>query len=162
MDLILFLISILTVKSMEVTSPSFKNGGFIPLIYTCEGENINPAISIDNFPSETKSFVLIVEDPDAVKGTFDHWLIWNLEPGKNISENSAPGVEGKNGLGKTGYLGPCPPPGTGVHHYHFKVYALNKKLSLGTGADKKQLLETMKGNILTQGEMIGLYTKSVK
>jgi Raf kinase inhibitor-like YbhB/YbcL family protein len=162
MNLILFLISILTVKSMDVTSSSFKNGDFIPLIYTCEGKNINPAISIENFPGETKSFALIVEDPDAVKGTFDHWVIWNLEPGKNIAENSAPGVEGKNGSGKIGYIGPCPPAGTGIHHYHFKVYALNKKLSLKKGADKKQLLEAMKGNILTQAEMIGLYTKSVK
>jgi Raf kinase inhibitor-like YbhB/YbcL family protein len=157
--LILFFMSIISVKNMEVESPAFKAGGYIPVRYTCEGKNINPPIHFKEIPQATKSIALIIEDPDATKGTFDHWVIWNIEPGKFIAENSVPGVEGKNGSGKIGYTGPCPPAGTGIHHYHFKVYALDKKLSLEKGSDKIQLQEAMQGHIIAQSEMIGLCTK---
>jgi Raf kinase inhibitor-like YbhB/YbcL family protein len=85
--------------------------------------------------------------------------MWNLEPGKAIKENSSPGTEGKNSLDKKGYTGPCPPAGS-IHHYHFKVYALNAKLDLGTMANKTQLENAMQSHILAQGELIGLYGKT--
>ena len=156
---ILFIMTTLSVTTLEVSSPSFKNGDYIPITYTCEGKDINPAFEIKNIPQGTLSLALIMDDPDAPGGTFTHWLMWNLAPGKVIKENSAPGVEGKNGSDKKGYKGPCPPAGTGVHHYHFKVFALNAKLD-GSINNKIELENAMKTHILAQGELIGLYKKT--
>ena len=157
--LILFIITALTSSPFNVSSPSFKQNGMIPSEYTCEGKNINPSITIKNVPQKTMSLALIVDDPDAPKGTFDHWVIWNIDPSATtIGENSAPGTEGKNGSGKNDYMGPCPPSGT--HHYHFKVYALNTKLDLAAGATKKHLEIAMKTHILAKAELIGLYKKT--
>jgi Raf kinase inhibitor-like YbhB/YbcL family protein len=158
--LILYFMSILSVQTMKVTSPAFQDGAYIPLKYSCEGENINPPIVIQEISKETKSLALIVDDPDATKGIFTHWIMWNIEPGKMIGENKAQGIEGKNGSGKIGYTGPCPPAGTGAHHYHFKIFALDEKLSLAKGSDKAQLREAMKGHIIADVELIGLYAKT--
>jgi Raf kinase inhibitor-like YbhB/YbcL family protein len=158
--ILLIMSTIISAKSMQVTSPAFKTGDYIPLKYSCEGQNINPPIIIEDAPQQTVSIALIVDDPDATKGTFNHWCIWNIEPGKMIGEDSAPGVEGNNGAGKLGYTGPCPPAGTGTHHYHFKVFALNVKLSLAEGSGKAQLEAAMKGHVLTESELVGLYAKT--
>ncbi len=149
--------SVLSIKNMQVTSPAFKDGEYIPAKYSCTGKSINPPIVVKNLPEKTVSIALIIEDPDATKGTFDHWIIWNIKPGEEIHEGTAPGTEGKNGSGGIGYTGPCPPIGTGIHHYYFKLFALDKMLALATGADKKQLQEMMEGHILGQAELIGLY-----
>lgn len=154
----LFIVASITATTLQVSSPAFKENGLIPSKYTCEGQNINPALTVKNIPQGTKSLALIVDDPDAPNGTFDHWVIWNIDPSGTIGENSAPGTEGKNGTGKNGYMGPCPP--TGTHHYHFKVYALNGKLDLESGANKSQLEKAMTGHILAQAELIGLYKKT--
>jgi len=143
--------------ALQVSSPSFKPNEFIPKEYSCEGKEINPAITVKNIPEGTKSLTLIIEDPDAPNGTFDHWLLWNIGVTGIINENSIPGTEGKNGSGKNGYKGPCPPSGT--HHYHFKVYALDVKLDLENGADKTILEKAMNDHILASGEIIGLYMK---
>jgi Raf kinase inhibitor-like YbhB/YbcL family protein len=158
-NLILFIMSVIVAKPLEITSPSFKQNGFIPVVYTCEGKSINPAVSIKNIPAGTRTLALIMEDPDAGKGTFDHWVVWNIAPGSTIIEGRSPGVEGKNGSGNIGYAGPCPPAGTGVHHYYFQVYALDVQLKLESGADKVQLKEAMKNHILAEGELIGLAEK---
>jgi len=146
--------------TLQVSSPSFKNGDYIPTMYTCEGQSINPPLEIQGIPQGTRTLALIMDDPDAPAGTFDHWVIWNIEPAKTIRENSAPGTEGSNGKGAKGYTGPCPPAGTGLHHYHFKVYALNTKLDLQTGVKKADLESAMKGHILGQGELVGLYANT--
>jgi len=102
-----------------------------------------------------------MDDPDAPNGTFDHWLLWNIDPGITIiNENSAPGTQGKNGRNTNKYIGPCPP--TGTHHYHFKVYALGTMLDLEEGADKAMLEAAMKGYIIAEGELVGLYRKTGK
>jgi Raf kinase inhibitor-like YbhB/YbcL family protein len=150
------LIYITTITSLIIGSPSFRNGDNIPTRYTCRGENIQPAITIKDIPPGTQTLALIVEDPDASKGTFDHWVAWNIPPTGTIEENNSPGIQGKNGGGKNGYTGPCPPAGTGTHHYHFKVYALDTKLDLPAGADKAQLMQAIKDHILAEGELIGL------
>ncbi|UAY53685.1 YbhB/YbcL family Raf kinase inhibitor-like protein [Ferruginibacter albus] len=143
---------------LTVSSSAFKNGDYIPKKYTCEGDNVNPPITISNIPAGTKTFALIEEDPDATKGTFDHWVIWNISPAKtDIKENTAPGEEGLNGSGKKGYTGSCPPAGTGIHHYHFKVFALDKELSLESTTIKQELMGAMQGHIIEQAELIGLY-----
>jgi len=158
---ILFFMTTITAATLEVSSASFKQEGFIPAIYSCEGKSINPPIEIRNIPDGTRSLALIMDDPDATKGTFVHWVAWNIDPAKKtIPENSSPGTEGKNGAGKNGYIGPCPPAGTGTHHYHFKVYALDSKLNLQNNAGKAELEAAMEKHILAKGELIGLYHKS--
>src|SRR5437879_5211116 len=102
---------VIKVGKLIVGSTVFANKDFIPVDHTCEGANINPAITIENIPPGTKSLTLIVDDPDAPGGTFDHWIIWNIRPMEMIIENTAPGVEGKNSFGKTNYHGPCPSKG---------------------------------------------------
>src|SRR5262245_16092617 len=130
------IVNILTTVSqtgtLTVGSPEFAYEDFIPSRYTCEGDNVNPPLTINNIPPGTKSLALIVDDPDAPSGTFIHWLIWNISPVDVILENTAPGVEGTNSFGADHYKGPCPP--TGTHRYFFKVYALDKMLDVEKGA----------------------------
>jgi Raf kinase inhibitor-like YbhB/YbcL family protein len=146
--------------TLQVNSHSFSNKGHIPPKYTCEGDDINPSLEISDIPHETQTLAIIMEDPDAPRGTFDHWLVWNIEPNEAIAENSSPGISGINSFGKTGYGGPCPPNGT--HRYFFKVYALDKRLDLQAGSDKKALLEAMDGHILAEGVIMGQYQKKNK
>jgi Raf kinase inhibitor-like YbhB/YbcL family protein len=146
-----------TTVPLTVRSLDFSENGHIPKKYSCEGENVNPSLEISGFPKETKTLALIVEDPDASRGTFYHWLVWNIPPNSAINENSNPGISGKNSFGKTGYGGPCPPSGT--HRYFFKVYALDTELDLQTEADKSALDEAMHGHIIAEGELMGKYQK---
>lgn len=146
-------------EELTIGSTVFSHKGYIPTRYTCEGENINPSITIENIPSGTKSLALIVDDPDASDGVFDHWLIWNIHPMEMIIENTSPGTEGKNSFGKTRYQGPCPPEGRD-HRYFFKVYALDVILDINIGADKKKLEKAMQEHILAKGEIIGMYKKT--
>lgn len=118
---------------------------------------MNPPLDVTGFPPHTKTLALIVEDPDAPRGVFYHWIAWNIRPNEPIDENSVPGLSGKNSFGKIGYGGPCPPSGT--HRYFFKVYALDTELQLAAGADKDMLEEAMHGHVLAEGELMGLYHK---
>lgn len=145
-------------STITVTSPDFHGGKLIPEKYSCDGENISPGLTLTNIPKETISLALIMDDPDAPDGDFVHWLLYNIEPGGSIAENSSPGIEGVNSKGKTGYTGPCQPSGT--HHYHFKIYALDTRLNLKEGADKSSVLEGMKDHIIATGEIIGLYEQT--
>ncbi|HET9434757.1 MAG TPA: YbhB/YbcL family Raf kinase inhibitor-like protein [Chitinophagaceae bacterium] len=144
-------------NQLQVISTVFSHKGHIPPQYTCEGENINPALIIRNFPDNTRTLALIVEDPDAPNGTFDHWVVWNIPPNEAIAERSNAGINGTNSFGKTGYGGPCPP--SGVHRYFFKVFALDAELNLKAGSGKNELLDAMKGHVLATGEIMGLYQK---
>ena len=145
------------VATIEVSSRVFSANEEIPSRYTCDGEDVNPPLNIGELPERTRSLALIVEDPDAPMGTWDHWLVWNIPPAKEIKEDSIPGVEGKNSFNKHHYGGPCPPSGT--HRYFFKVYALDAMLELGADADKEDLEKAMTGKILGRGEIMGLYRK---
>lgn len=141
---------------LQVTSPAFKEDDFIPSKYSFEKESINPPVSIKNIPAETKSLALVVDDPDAATGPFVHWVMWNIDPTtKTIEENSTPGVQGKNSKGNNGYTGPYPP--FGIHHYHFKVYALDTELDLKDNSGKQSLEGAMRHHIIARGELIGLY-----
>ncbi len=152
--------------ALEITSPAFKNNEFIPKKYTCEGENISPALAWSGVPAGTKDFVLIVDDPDAPMGDWVHWLVYNiLAPSNSLKENifnlvgaSLPYTQGKTSFGDIGYGGPCPPPGK-PHRYFFKIYALDTTLNLKPGVNKPQLLKTMEGHILEQAQLIGLYKR---
>ena len=144
-------------RGLKIRSVAFSHGGYIPPKYTCEGENVNPPLEISDLPENTKSLALIVEDPDAPKGVYDHWIVWNIPPNEMILENSRPGISGKNSFGNTGYGGPCPPSGS--HRYFFKAYALDRELNIEAGSDKKRLNEAMKDHILGSGELMGRYQK---
>jgi hypothetical protein len=144
-------------KELIITSPAFENNKFIPTKYTCDGEDVNPPLDIKGIPEETKSLVLIIDDPDAPMGTWDHWIVWNIPSTNKIEENTVPGVEGLNDFRKHSYGGPCPPSGT--HRYFFKVYALDTKLALGSNSRKKDVEMAMKGHILAKGELVGLYSR---
>lgn len=144
-------------SNLRVRSLAFTQGGQIPPKYTCEGENVNPPLKISDLPANTKSLALIVEDPDAPRGVYDHWVVWNIPPSEGIAENSQPGVSGKNSFGNTGYGGPCPPSGS--HRYFFKVFALDNDLDIQAGSDKKALQEAMKNHVIASGELMGHYQK---
>lgn len=149
-----------TSDSLVISSSAFENEGLIPSKYTCEGEGINPPLDVQNIPDGTQTLAIIVEDPDAPNGTYDHWLVWNVPPQSIIEEDRIPGISGKNGAGKTGYHGPCPPKG--YHRYYFHVFALDSSLELPGGIDKKTLQAAMKPHILSKGTLMGRYKKTGK
>lgn len=144
-------------KELIIKSSAFEHKGSVSSKYTCDGDDINPPLSIENIPEKTQSLVLIVDDPDAPMGTWDHWVAWNIPPVQKIEENSVPGTEGLNDFGKHAYGGPCPP--SGIHRYFFKIYALDTKLDLNPNSRKKDVEIAMEGHILAKGEIIGLYSR---
>ena len=145
-------------ENMKISSPAFKHNQAIPSKFTCEGEDLNPALTISDVPTGTKTLALIVDDPDAPMGMWVHWVIFNIPPAlPQISENSIPGKQGINDFGRLNYGGPCPP--SGEHRYFFKLYALDATLNLKEGVTKKQLEEAMKGHTLSKAELVGLYRK---
>lgn len=149
------------IEEMNITSTEFKDQGMIPAKYTCDGENINPPLTFMGIPSEAKSLVLIVDDPDAPGGTWLHWTVWNIDPASSgIEEGSTPSgsIEGVTDFGKPGYGGPCPPSGT--HRYFFKLYALDINLDLDASASMEDLISAMEGHVLQDSELIGLYERS--
>lgn len=146
--------------TLTIQRPAFKHNEFIPSKYNCDGMNINPALSLSGIPKDAKTLALIMDDPDAPMGTFDHWIMWNIPVKEQIEENSAPGVQGKNGRKENKYTGPCPPSGT--HHYHFKIYALDTKLGLPEDSDKKALEKAMAGHVIASAELVGLYKRNTK
>jgi len=146
-------------QTMKLTSNAFQNNEKIPDKYTCKGENINPELAVKDIPAGTKSLALIMDDPDAPRGTWDHWILFNIKPTGTIKENSVPegASQGKNSAGKNEYSGPCPPSGT--HRYIFKLYALDTELKIDENADKKAVENAMKGHILAETKLTGLYSK---
>lgn len=150
-----------SMNSLIVTSLAFQHNQTIPRRYTCEGEDKSPPLSIAEAPEGTKSFALIVDDPDAPVGLWVHWLVWNISPDKTViaeGETASGALQGLNDFRKTDYGGPCPPPGK-PHRYFFKVFALDDMLDLPAGSSKDQLESAMQGHILAQGELIGLYQR---
>ena len=157
-------------STFRIISQSFKSGQRIPDTYTCKGGNNSPEIHWKDAPPQTKSFALIVEDPDAPLQVWTHWMIYNIPmkkpgPGANVyelteayprDEVTTGGIlQGLNDFRKIGYDGPCPP--SGIHRYYFKLYALNSLLSVGAGLTKEQLWAVMKGHILAETQVVGTY-----
>jgi len=144
---------------MKLTSSAFEDGGDIPAKYTCDGADVSPPLQISGVPGEARSLALVMDDPDAPRGTFDHWVVWNIPPDTTvIPEGASPrGVVGRNDFGKTAYGGPCPPSGT--HTYRFKLYALDAMLELPAGSTKKDLEGAMKGHVLAEALLKGKYSR---
>lgn len=152
--------------TLTLTSTAFKEGERIPSRYTCEGQDISPQLSWKGAPEETKSLALIMDDPDAPGGIFTHWVIFNLPPDNQglpeafppITQLPSGALHGRNSFGRSGYGGPCPPPGR-PHHYRFTLYALDKQLGLRAGVSREQLLEAIQGHILAQAQLTGIYQR---
>lgn len=149
--------------TLSLSSKAFAPGQSIPSKYSCIGRNLSPDLAWTGAPAATKSFALIVDDPDAPMGTWVHWVMFNIPtatmslPEDASASLPAGAVLGNNSSGNAKYMGPCPPSGT--HRYFFKLYALDTTLTLSAGASKDQLLKAMDGHILAQGELMGTFSK---
>jgi len=151
--------------AITITSTVFTEGSMIPQDYTCDGEDISPPLAWSGVPDGTKSLALICDDPDAPMGTWAHWVLFNMPPSAEDLPASVPPKEaldngakhGINDFRKFGYGGPCPPGGT--HRYYFKLYALDTEINVETGITKAQLVKTMEGHILAEGQLMGRYSR---
>jgi len=151
--------------SIKVTSSAFDDGGKIPTEYTCEGKGVPPPISWSALPQETKSLAVLVEDPDAPNGTFEHFVAFNLPPDRRSLPSEAlkaiaPGSAlktARNSSGTIGFAPICPP--SGRHHYRFEVVALDQMLSLSPASDAQAVRAAMQGHVLARGELVGVYGK---
>lgn len=143
---------------LTITSKAFENNGPIPRKYTCEGRGISPPLEIWNIPLGTQSLAITVHDPDAaLDGGYTHWVVWNISPTRKIRRHFRKGEAGPNTIGEHKYKGLC--PSLGIHHYHFKVYALDTKLDIDRNTYKAGLEEKMRGHILAEGELVGVYMR---
>ena len=152
--------------ALSISSPAFKDGDAIPRKFSCDDENISPALIWSGIPGGARSLALIADDPDAPIGTFTHWVIYNLPPGltglpegvAKTAQVTGGGTQGRNSASQTGYFGPCPPPGK-AHRYFFKLYALDLEPTLAPGLSAAKLQQAMQGHILAQGQWMGKYQR---
>jgi Raf kinase inhibitor-like YbhB/YbcL family protein len=152
-------------SNFSISTSSFQANSDIPARFTCSGDNLSPALAWTDPPAGTQSFALIVDDPDAPGGVFNHWVLYDLaastrQLAEGIPKKGDPegGRQGLNGFDETGYGGPCPPPGH-VHRYYFRLYALDQKLNLPAGATKGAVEKAMKGHLLAQAEVMGRFKR---
>ncbi len=146
---------------MIIKSPAFENNGMIPRKYTCDGHDVNPPLVIEDIPDNAKSLVLIVDDPDAPRRVWDHWVVWNIKSNiRFIPENSVPvgAVQGRNSFGNIEYNGPCPPYRS-LHRYRFKLYAINTMLNVPRGSSKMLIEKVISRYIIDKTLLIGLYKR---
>jgi Raf kinase inhibitor-like YbhB/YbcL family protein len=149
-----------TLAKLSLTSEAFQNGQAIPTEYTCDGADQSPALSWGDPPPGTKSFALVIDDPDAPSGTFRHWGVYNIPASaRSIGGSRRIGTEVANDFGKQGYGGPCPPKGHGPHHYHFKLFALDVELNLGADAKVEDVENAASNHAIAEGELIGTYER---
>jgi Raf kinase inhibitor-like YbhB/YbcL family protein len=151
--------------TIKLTSTAFDEGGMIPSQYTCDGQNVSPPLAWSGLPEGTKTLALICDDPDAPRGTWVHWVVYQIPaaerglpenlPARETLDNGA--RQGTNDFKKPGYGGPCPPSGT--HRYFFKLYALDASLDLPPNATKDQLLKAIEGHTLAQGQLMARYKR---
>lgn len=150
---------------LQITSPAFRDGEFIPKKFTCDDRDVSPPLAWTAAPAGTQSFAFTCDDPDAPVGTWVHWVLFNLSATtRELPENIAPEPtlafgerHGKNSWGRLGYGGPCPPSGT--HRYYFKLYALDTVLPLQPGATQAEVAKAIPGHILAQGQLMGRYKR---
>jgi Raf kinase inhibitor-like YbhB/YbcL family protein len=145
---------------LKITSPLFEEGATIPPIITCEGDDISPQLDVDGLPVETVSMVVIMEDPDAPVGVWDHWVAFDIQPTDSIPQDVGDlGTLGINSWGDARYGGPCPPPGGGPHRYFTTIYALDIELGLDPASSKEAVLEALADSILAQGSLMGTFER---
>lgn len=159
-------------RTVLLESPAFIEGGAIPKAHTCDGKDVSPPLKWDarQVPAGTRALALVCDDPDAPRGTWAHWLLFNVSPGVHelpealattaevpLPGSPSPAVQGRNDFGRTGYGGPCPPGGT--HHYVFRLFALDTPLPAGSGSGLGVLLRAMRGHVLAHGRLVGTYAR---
>ena len=153
-------------SNIQMTSSAFRDGGDIPSRYTCDGENVSPPLRWDGAPSDTRTFALIADDPDAPGGTWVHWVLYNIPGGitelaeaGSVGEATSEGaLNGTNDFKQLGYGAPCPPPGR-PHRYFFKLYALDAQVDLEAGATEESLLSAMEGHVVGEAQVVGKYQR---
>ena len=150
-----------TLAKLKLTSNAFDNGQRIPRQFTCDGGDLRPSLSWNEPPAGTKSFALVIDDPDAPSGTFRHWGVFDLPASaRSIGGSERVGTEVVNDFGTPGYGGPCPPKGHGPHHYHFKLFALETgRLGLPASAKVADVESAAKQHAIAEGELIGIYER---
>ena len=154
-----------TTSTIDISSVAFAQGQPIPAEYTCDGKNVSPPLRWANVPAAAKALALICDDPDAPRGTYVHWVLFDLQPAVRELPAGVPTTErlqngarqGKHSGGRVGYTGPCPPSGT--HRYFFKLYALDRALELKGTPTKDELLAAMEGHVIGRGELMGTYSR---
>lgn len=143
---------------MKLTSTAFEHEGVIPERYTCDGSDVSPPLTVEKAPEGAVTLALIMDDPDAPAGVWDHWIVYDIPPGTPIPEAvESLGTPGRNSWGRTDYGGPCPPSGT--HRYFFSVFALETSLGLAAGADKSEVLDAISGHVLANATLMGHYSR---
>lgn len=156
--------------TLPLTSPAFAEGAAIPKVFTCDGKDISPPLAWSGVPASTRELALLCDDPDAPRGTWTHWILFNVPPQvtglpeavpaasrAKSGEPQTPAPQGKNDFGKNGYGGPCPPSGT--HRYVFRLFALDTHLPPEAGASRKALLQAIQGHVLAEGKLVGTYAR---
>jgi Raf kinase inhibitor-like YbhB/YbcL family protein len=148
--------------SFSLLSPAFAPGGDIPRQFTCDGDDIPPHLAWSGAPKDARSFVLIVDDPDAPNGTFTHWIVFDIPADRTDlpsgTRSDAVGLSGRNSRGELGYMGPCPPSGT--HRYFFRLFALDvETVSLTAGASRERIEEAIATHTLATAELMARYTR---
>ena len=150
--------------TFKLTVEGFRDGGAIPRLHSCDGEDLSPALAWEGAPATAKSFALIVDDPDAPMGTWNHWLLWDIPPEKSRIEAGyrpgSAGVDGTSDFRRRGYGGPCPPKGHGEHRYFFKLHALDvESLGVAAGAGRSELDSALRGHVLAEAQYMGRYER---
>ena len=150
--------------AFQIITGAFAEGALVPKLHTCEGADVSPSLEWTGEPAGTRSFVLVVDDPDAPVGVWNHWLLFDIPAAvHSLAQGYQPGslgVSGKNDFGKPGYGGPCPPRGHGPHRYYFKLYALGvPSLGLPPGARRADIDKAMRGHILAETQYMGRYER---
>lgn len=151
-------------QTLAISSPAFAPEKAIPRRHTCDGEDVSPALAIEDVPDTATTLAVVLDDPDAPGGTFNHWLVWNLpasrrEIPENVEVVALGGTLGRNDFGVTQYRGPCPPPGS-EHRYNIRIWALTEDLELAEGADRKRLESAMQGKQVASGVITGTYRRA--
>jgi Raf kinase inhibitor-like YbhB/YbcL family protein len=144
----------------KLSSHAFQDSGLIPQKFTCQGDNVSPELNWSEAPANTRSFALIMDDPDAPGGTFTHWVLFDIPADQKQSAEGASsiGMSGNNGLNRTGYMGPCPP--SGIHRYYFRLYALDgPSLNLKEGASRSDVETAIKNHVIGAADTMGRYEK---
>ncbi|MGH9370351.1 MAG: YbhB/YbcL family Raf kinase inhibitor-like protein [Vicinamibacterales bacterium] len=145
--------------AFAITSPAFAEGATVPQQFTCDGNDAPPPIKLSNPPQNTRSFAVIMDDPDAPKGTFTHWLAYDI-PANNAELQSEAGKTLRNSFGREGYGGPCPPPGHGPHRYFFTVYAVDVPVLALAGETRQDLEKALETHALARAQLMGKYERS--
>ena len=146
--------------TLKVTTTSFPAGGAIPAKYSCDGGDVSPALTWSGAPTPTKGFIVVADDPDAPGGTFTHWILYDIPASTNTLAEGSTGVgtAGKNGFDVAGYRGPCPPKGKGLHHYSFRVYAVDVgTIGLLDEASRADLDAVLPDHVVAQGALVGTF-----